>query len=121
MWRKFVKTPHVKSCFALNDIQSNTNFTIITKDASLIHVLSCLLSTWINDEENEPILTKFTDNNKSIEFLEAKEKETENFVDKLIEIETKLDIFTNVRKEHTKKETIVNHPKKITEVKGNHK
>ena len=71
-------------------------------------------------KENEDILSKINDIDKSIKALEAKEFETENFIEKLMEVEKKLDNFTNVRQDtHTKDEIIDNLTKKVTEMEEN--
>ena len=72
------------------------------------------------EKENEAILPKINDIDLSIKALEGIEFETEKFIEKLMEVEKKLDIFTNIRQEiHTKDETIDNRTKEITEMKEN--
>ena len=74
----------------------------------------------ILEKENEVILSKINDINKSIKDLEAKEVESENFIEKLVNIEKKLEIFTNIREEiYTKDEVIESLTKKVTEMEGN--
>ena len=71
-------------------------------------------------KENDVMLSKINDIDKSIKALEAKESETDNFIEKLIAIEKKLEIFTNVRQDiHTKDETIDKLTKKVTEMENN--
>ena len=65
-------------------------------------------------------MPKLNDIDLSIKALEGIEFETEKFIEKLMEVEKKLDIFTNIRQEiHTKDETIDNLNKDITEMKEN--
>ena len=70
--------------------------------------------------ENEVILLKINDVNISIKALEEKELETKNIIEKLMEVEKKLEIFTNVRQDiHAKDEVIDKLIKKVTEMEVN--
>ena len=71
-------------------------------------------------KENQSILLKLNENDKSIKALKAKEIETENLIGKLLEIEKKIEIFTNIRQDiHTKDEIIDDLRKKVTEMDEN--
>ena len=70
--------------------------------------------------ENEVILLKINDVNISIKALEEKELETKTIIDKLMEVEKKLEIFTYVRQHiHAKDEVIDQLIKKVTEMEVN--
>ena len=68
-------------------------------------------------KENENILLKINDIDNSLKSLDAKELETKNFIEKLLDIEKKVDILTNVRQDiHTKNEIIDNLKQKVNEM-----
>ena len=49
------------------------------------------------EKENEAILPKINDIDLSIKALEGNEFETEKFIEKLMEFDKKLEMFTNIR------------------------
>ena len=68
-------------------------------------------------KENELILSKINDINKSIKELEVKEFETEKFISKLLDIEKKLDTFNEIRQDiHTNDEVIDILTQKVTDL-----
>ena len=67
-------------------------------------------------KENEVIFSKIKEINKTIKELKVKELETETFISKLMDIEKKLDNFTEIRQDiHKKDEVIDKLTQKVTD------
>ena len=73
-------------------------------------------------KENENILSKINDIDNALKSLDAKELEIENFIEKLLIIEKKTDILSNVGQDiHTKDDIIHNLKQKFIETEENMK
>ena len=73
-------------------------------------------------KENENILSKINDIDNALKSLDAKELEIENFIEKLLDIEKKTDILSNVGQDiHTKDDIIHNLKQKFIEMEENMK
>ena len=72
-------------------------------------------------KENENILLRINDIDNFLKSLDAKELETENFIEKLLDIEKKVDILTNGQNIHTKNEIIDNLNQKVDEMEEKNK
>ena len=137
-WNKFGYCKHGAMCRKLhvNDICENSSCKIICclkrhpkhckfyanykrckfDPCAFLHVENMNSFEYLK-KENENILLKINDIDNSLKSLDAKELETKNFIEKLLDIEKKVDILTNVRQDiHTKNEIIDNLKQKVNEM-----
>ena len=80
---------HLKQC-KLHSNHTRCKFDL----CAFIHVEATNALEFMKTE-NEALLLNINDINKYIEALEAKASETHNFIDKLMEIEKKLEMLDN--------------------------